>query len=95
MFPLYNCPKWYYTVYNCSNSLKKLDKWNLETNEITNFSNIFNNCSSIEDLDLSKLCTNNTIDINSMFAYCNSIEKFYIRLSEYDNDINEILTQIQ
>ena len=72
--------------YRCS-SLKELNFFNFNTNNVTNMSHMFSKCSSLEELNLFNFNINNVINIRSMFSRCS--EQFQNKIRSKFKNIKE------
>ena len=62
----------------CSNLQEIKGVSNLNTDDVTNMSNMFEGCSSLKILDLSSFKTDNVTDMSSMFLGCSSLTTIYV-----------------
>ena len=72
-------PVFFYSNYNGFNTdegikILSIDKWNIETSNVTDMASMFSNCSSLNTLDLSNFNTSNVTNIGWMFSSCSSLK---------------------
>ena len=72
-----------YMFSGCS-SLKELNLFNFNTDNVTDMNGMFSYCSSLEELNLSNFNTNNVTDMRGMFSGC-SIELIMKIKAQYKN----------
>ena len=70
-----NIPKYFYSssngFYNTEgNKIISINKWKIDTSQVTNIIGMFQSCSSLTTLDLSSFNTSNVTDMVSMFSDC-------------------------
>ena len=61
-------------------SLKSLDLWNFNTQNVKNIKYMFYGCESLKSLDLSNFNTQNVKNIKYMFYECESLKILVIKL---------------
>ena len=71
-------PVFFYSNYNgFSNDegikILSIDKWNIDTSNVTDMNSMFSSCSSLNTLDLSNFNTSNVTNIGWMFSSCSSL----------------------
>ncbi len=70
-------------LFNGFRNVKKIENLGLlDTNNVTNMSDMFSNCFELEELDISNFNTNNVINMSSMFYECVSLRE--LDLSNFD-----------
>ena len=69
IYPLQNCNRMFYGLYN----ILEINLDNLKTSLVTRMDYMFYNCTSITSLDLKKFDTSEVTLMNSMFAECSSL----------------------
>ena len=74
-------------MFNGCSSLKKLNIFHFNTNNVTNMDYMFCLCSSLKELNLSNFNTNNVTDMGRMFCGCsvqfqNKIRAQYLNIKE-------------
>ena len=72
-------PVFFYSNYNGFNTdegikILSIDKWNIETSNVTDMASMFSNCSSLNTLDLSNFNTSNVTNTSGMFYSCSSLK---------------------
>ena len=75
---LLKVPVCFYSNYNGFSTdegmkILSIDKWNIDTSNVTNIAAMFSSCSSLKTLNLSNFNTSNVTKMNSMFAACSSL----------------------
>lgn len=56
------------------NKILSIDKWNIDTSNVTKMNSMFSSCSSLKTLNLSNFNTSNVTKMNSMFGTCSSLK---------------------
>ena len=69
-------------AFNEKSSLASIDKWTVDTSNVTDMDWAFRNCSSLTSLNLSNWKTSNVTNMRSMFNYCTSLAS--LDLSSFD-----------
>ena len=72
-------PVCFYSSYNGFSTdegikILSIDKWNIDTSNVTDIAAMFSSCSSLKTLDLSNFNTSNVTDMSSMFYSCSSLK---------------------
>ena len=72
-------PVCFYSNYNGFSTdegikILSIDKWNIDTSNVTDIAAMFASCSSLKTLDLSNFSTSNVTKMNSMFSTCSSLK---------------------
>ena len=72
-------PVFFYSNYNgFSNDegikILSIDKWNIDTSNVTDMNSMFSSCSSLNTLDLSNFNTSNVTNMGGMFYSCSSLK---------------------
>ena len=65
-----------------------IDLSNLDTSNVTDFSNLFVKCTSVNKLDLNNFNTSKAIDMSRMFQYCTNLQELNIKNFDTSNVIN-------
>ena len=71
-------PKYFYSSNNGfdnteGNKIISINKWQIDTSQVTNIIGMFQSCSNLATLDLSSFNTSNVTDMNSMFWGCGNL----------------------
>ena len=71
-------PKYFYSSSNGfgnteGNKIISINKWKIDTSQVTNIIGMFESCSNLATLDLSSFNTSNVTDMNSMFWGCGNL----------------------
>ena len=71
-------PKYFYSGNNGfdnteGNKIISINKWKIDTSQVTNIIGMFQSCSNLATLDLSSFNTSNVTDMNSMFWGCGNL----------------------
>ena len=80
-------PKYFYREYNgFSNTEGKkilsINKWKIDTSNVTDIANMFESCTSLTSLDLSSFNTSKVTSMSNMFYKCSSLTS--LDLSGFD-----------
>ena len=76
-------PKYLYSSSNGfdnteGNKIISINKWKIDTSQVTNIGHMFSNCSSRTTVDLSNFNTRKVTNMNYMFDACSKINKLYL-----------------
>ena len=71
-------PKYFYSSNNGfesteGNKIISINKWKIDTSQVTNIIGMFSSCSKLTTLDLSSFNTSNVTDMSSMFWGCGNL----------------------
>ena len=71
-------PKYFYSSNNGfdnteGNKIISINKWKIDTSQVTNIIGMFQNCSNLATLDLSSFNTSKVTNIGHMFSNCSSL----------------------
>ena len=83
-------PVFFYASYNgfgTTEGIKilSIDKWNIDTSNVTNMNSMFYNCKALNTLGLSNFNTTKVTDMSSMFSDCTSITLLDLRSFDTSN----------
>ena len=72
-------PVFFYSNYNGFSTdegkkILSIDKWNIDTSNVTDMGQMFSNCTELASLDFSNFNTTNVTDMNWMFSSCSSLK---------------------
>ena len=71
-----------------------IDKWNIDTSNVTDMGQMFSSCSSLNTLDLSNFNTSNVTNMSDMFSSCSSLKT--LDLSNFNtsnvNDMSDMFS---
>ena len=76
-------PKYFYLVNSGfgtteGKKILSINKWKIDTSNVTNVCYMFGYCSSLTLLDLSSFNTSNVTDMEAMFLSCSKLNKLYL-----------------
>ena len=74
-------------MFSICSSLKELNLFNFNTNNVTNMSFMFSGCSSLKELNLNNFNTNNVTDMSYMFSKCS--DELKLKLKSKFNEFKE------
>ena len=71
-------PKYFYSSNNGfdnteGNKIISINKWKIDTSQVTNINGMFQSCSNLATLDLSSFNTSKVTNIGHMFSNCSSL----------------------
>ena len=69
-------------MFEVCSSLTNINLSNINTNKVTDMSNMFCGCNSLTNIDLSNFNTQNVTNMSSMFDGCNSLKKENIKTKD-------------
>ena len=77
-------PVFFYSNYNGFSTdegkkILSIDKWNIDTSNVTDMGQMFSSCSSLNTLDLSNFNTSNVTNMSDMFSSCSSLNTLDLR----------------
>ena len=78
-----------YMFSNCS-SLKELNLYNFNTNNVKDMSYMFNGCSSLKELNISNFNTNNVTNMCYMFYGCSSLKELKLKIKSQNKNFQEM-----
>lgn len=75
---------WGYNGFNNNEGVKilSIDKWNIDTSNVTNTYGMFMNCGELKQVDLRGFNTSKVTNMEKMFAYCYLLES--LDISSFD-----------
>ena len=80
-----NCFEWF---YGCDNLTTIEGIENLNTENVTNMSEMFHNCTALKTLDVSNFDTKNVTEMYEMFSGCSALETLDVSNFDTKNVIN-------
>lgn len=69
------CFYWCYSGFNTGEGMKilSIDKWNIDTSNVTNIYGMFMDCKKLKQVDLRGFNTSNVTNMESLFTNCTSL----------------------
>ena len=68
--------------------ITSVEKWKIDTSNVTNMSLMFNGCSALTSLDVSSFNTSNVTDMNYMFNGCSALTSLDLNSFDTSNVID-------